>query len=127
MVHLIRKVLESYNYYFHEAKGMFGAAKRFPSRRFLTNFYARSDPRSENFLFMRNPPLLITIILGGYLLMIVYGPRIMMARKPFELNTILLVYNFSQVVLNTALCVYVSKATFNFPLEIPAAYECFYF
>lgn len=56
---------------------------------------------------METPPILFTSILIGYLMMIEHGPKLMATRKPFELKTILLVYNFTQVVLNVALGVYV--------------------
>lgn len=109
MVYLVRKLLESYNYFFHEVKGEAEQKKVVLPDAYIT-FPPSSDPRSAKFLFMGNPPLLITIILGGYLVMIKYGPKLMGPRKPFELKSILLAYNFAQIFLNAALCVYVSEA-----------------
>lgn len=54
-------------------------------------------------------PLLMTIILTGYLLMIKHGPKLMESRKAFELKFVLMVYNLAQVVLNLALGIYVLK------------------
>lgn len=39
--------------------------------------------------------------------MIKHGPKLMENRKAFELKTVLLVYNFAQVVLNLLLGIYV--------------------
>lgn len=69
------------------------------------NFLA--DPRSKDFFLMENPPISITIILVGYVLMIKYLPKVMESRKPFELKGILMVYNIFQVVSNLMLGVYV--------------------
>lgn len=103
MVLLLRKLLQSYNYYFHVVKGWFifiEIAKLYNLHHHLL------DPRSKDF-FLLQPPIVMMILLTGYLVMIKHGPKLMENRKAFELKTVLLVYNFAQVVLNLLLGIYV--------------------
>lgn len=46
-------------------------------------------------------PIQMTVILVGYVVCVLYvGPRFMANRKPFRLNTAMIVYNFSMVAFN---------------------------
>lgn len=46
-------------------------------------------------------PVQMTLILLGYLFFVLYaGPRLMANRKPFQLTSAMIIYNFSMVVLN---------------------------
>lgn len=46
-------------------------------------------------------PIQMTTILLAYIVLSVYiGPRLMANRKPFRLNTAMIVYNLSMVLLN---------------------------
>jgi len=84
MSFLIRNLFSVYNYYFYELK----------------------DARSENLFLMQDPPILICLILAGYVLMIKFGPKFMESKRPFELKKILVAYNLFQVIFNLILCVY---------------------
>lgn len=103
MVLIVKKLLQSYNYYFHVVKGWFIINEIEK----LCNLRHHSlDPRSKDF-FLLQSPIIMTMLLTGYLLMIKHGPKLMENRKAFELKTVLMVYNFVQVVLNLILGTYV--------------------
>ena len=56
---------------------------------------------------MSSPPIGIMLVLVGYIVLIKKGPKYMENREPFDLKTIMMVYNFLQVVLNLVLGIYV--------------------
>lgn len=59
-----------------------------------------ADPRVKDWLFMKNPFALLTIV-GSYLYFILsFGPRYMKNRKPYELTKVMVVYNFLQILLS---------------------------
>ncbi|CAH1154313.1 unnamed protein product [Phaedon cochleariae] len=71
--------------------------------RFL--FYELADPRTNSWFLISDPgpPL---AILSMYLYFVLnWGPRLMKNRQPYELKTVLVVYNFLQVLLSTWLVV----------------------
>lgn len=80
-----------------------------------------TDARLKGFFLMQSP-LLMTIILTGYLLMIKHGPKLMESRKAFELKFVLMVYNFAQVVLNLALGIYVLRYSHCKPASVGVKY-----
>lgn len=56
-------------------------------------------------------PVQMTSILLFYVVFSVYiGPRLMANRKPFRLNTAMIVYNLSMVLLNAYIVFEVNKA-----------------
>ncbi len=60
-----------------------------------------TDARVRDYPLMQNP-IPMTFILLGYVIFVLYvGPRYMASRKPFHLNTAMIVYNFSMVAFNT--------------------------
>lgn len=70
----------------------------------LTHFYdlidTYGDERTKD-RFMMDRPLTIITICFGYVVFVKYiGPKFMEGRKPFELNRIMMVYNFAQVIFN---------------------------
>lgn len=66
------------------------------------------DPRTED-LFLMSSPLPQTIIISAYIYFVTsLGPRLMENRKPFDLKKVLIVYNFSVVVLSLYMCYEVS-------------------
>ncbi|KAF7653015.1 hypothetical protein LDENG_00088190 [Lucifuga dentata] len=71
--------------------------------KFQSHLQDRIDVRVRDYPLIVRPGL-ITIILLAYVLFSVYvGPRLMANRKPFRLNTAMIVYNFSMVVLNAVI------------------------
>ena len=57
---------------------------------------------------MESPyPMLVLVAL--YLLVVRYGPRIMKNRQPFELQSLMKVYNFALVLLSLYMTTEVSK------------------
>lgn len=57
-------------------------------------------------------PVQMTSILLAYIFLSVYiGPRLMANRKPFRLNTAMIVYNLSMVLLNAYIVCEVDKMT----------------
>lgn len=74
--------------------------------RSVLNFYNHvfvtlSDPRTANYVLIGDSPLPVISILIGYTLFCKYGPRYMDSRKPVELKSVMSLYNFAQVILNT--------------------------
>uniref|UniRef100_A0A672QEJ9 Elongation of very long chain fatty acids protein n=1 Tax=Sinocyclocheilus grahami TaxID=75366 RepID=A0A672QEJ9_SINGR len=60
----------------------------------------RTDARVRDYPLMQSP-IQMTFILLGYVILVLYvGPRYMANRKPFHLNTAMIVYNFSMVAFN---------------------------
>lgn len=57
-----------------------------------------------------SPPLVVFSLLAGYVAMVKYGPRLMKSLEPFELKTVLMVYNLIQVIFNLTLGVTVRRA-----------------
>lgn len=59
-----------------------------------------ADPRTKNY-FMISTPWPCIALLGFYVYFIYdLGPRFMARRQPFQLNRILQIYDFSQIVIN---------------------------
>lgn len=57
------------------------------------------DPRVKDWLFMSDP-IIPTLIIIAYLLFVYYGPKWMENRKPLHLQKVLVVYNFSMVIVS---------------------------
>ncbi|XP_048736376.2 elongation of very long chain fatty acids protein AAEL008004-like isoform X2 [Ostrea edulis] len=58
-----------------------------------------SDPRTEDWFMVRSPvPLLLTI--GVYLYLVKMGPIWMKSWKTYDLKTVMIIYNFSMVLLS---------------------------
>lgn len=63
-------------------------------------FCSLPDARVRNYPLMQSP-IEMTSILVAYVFFAVYvGPRLMANRKPLRLNTAMIVYNLSMVLLN---------------------------
>lgn len=76
------------------------------------------DPRSRDIPFMRGGPWPIIAAMAFYVLFSAkLGPWMMRNRKPFELRTAMLVYNFTTVALNAYFFV-CSAYYLNFGLEL---------
>lgn len=59
------------------------------------------DPRTNSWLLMSSPFPTLAICLSYVYLVKVLGPRLMENRKPFELKTVLIVYNLFQVIFSS--------------------------
>lgn len=68
-----------------------------------------SDPRTNEWFLIKSPVPGLTIIFGYLYFVLSWGPRYMENRKPFELNTLLIVYNFFQVCVSSFLVYEVSS------------------
>ncbi|XP_072353081.1 elongation of very long chain fatty acids protein 7a [Scyliorhinus torazame] len=63
-----------------------------------------ADPRVEDWPLMSSP-LPQTIILGVYIYFVTFfGPKLMENRKPLKLKQIMIMYNFSMVILSLYMC-----------------------
>jgi elongation of very long chain fatty acids protein 7 len=60
----------------------------------------KSDKRVSNW-FMMSSPIPGTTICLLYLLFVIVGPRLMRNREPFQINKLLVVYNFAMVIWST--------------------------
>lgn len=64
------------------------------------------DPRTTDLIIL-NPPWLPIVLVGAYLYFVLnLGPKLMKDRKPFNIRTLLLVYNVLQVVANLYMACY---------------------
>lgn len=62
-------------------------------------------------------PVHMTSILLAYVFFAVYvGPRLMASRKPFRLNTAMIIYNLSMVLLNAYIVYEVGRSTWHIVL-----------
>lgn len=68
--------------------------------KFYDFFLKRTDPRVRDYPLMKSP-VEMTLILMGYVFLVLHvGPRFMANRKPFQLNTTMIFYNFFMVAYN---------------------------
>lgn len=68
--------------------------------KFYDYFLKRTDPRVRDYPLMKSP-VEMTLILMGYVFLVLHvGPRFMANRKPFQLNTTMIFYNFFMVAYN---------------------------
>ncbi|KAG5673959.1 hypothetical protein PVAND_003955 [Polypedilum vanderplanki] len=93
---------------------------------YINSFYAgwrdlmdnKSDPRTSNWPLMSSPFPTAIICLSYVYIVKVLGPKLMENRKPFKLKTILIVYNFLQVIFSAWLfyeaCVTGWLTTYNY-------------
>lgn len=58
------------------------------------------DARVRDYPLMQSPVHMTTILLGYVAFSVYVGPRVMANRKPFHLNTAMIIYNVSMVLLN---------------------------
>lgn len=71
-------------------------------------FWPSSDPRTNDWPLVKSPVGPMTII-GLYLLFVnKWGPAYMKDRKPFQFKTLMIVYNFVQVLISVYLFTEVS-------------------
>lgn len=66
-------------------------------------FVELADERTNDWPLMRNPLPGLTIIIAYLYFVLKAGPRWMANRKPFQMNKLLIVYNFLQVIFSVAL------------------------
>uniref|UniRef100_A0A1A9VVD8 Elongation of very long chain fatty acids protein n=1 Tax=Glossina austeni TaxID=7395 RepID=A0A1A9VVD8_GLOAU len=60
----------------------------------------KADPRTKDYPLMSSPFPTIAICLSYAYFVKVLGPKLMENRKPFQLRTVLVVYNFAQVLFS---------------------------
>jgi elongation of very long chain fatty acids protein 7 len=65
----------------------------------------QGDPRVKDFFLMSSPTPVILLCVGYVVLTKYIGPRIMKNRKPFELRSVMIVYNLLNVLINAYLFV----------------------
>jgi elongation of very long chain fatty acids protein 7 len=62
-------------------------------------FHSFTDPRVKDWFLMSSPVPGICIIAGYLYFVLRLGPKFMENRKPFQIDNIIKIYNFIQVVL----------------------------
>lgn len=67
------------------------------------------DARVKDYPLMQSPIQMTTILLAYVFFSVYVGPRLMANRKPFRLNTAMIIYNLSMVVLNAYIVYEVRK------------------
>lgn len=67
---------------------------------FHSYLQSRTDARVRDYPLMQSPVHMTTILLGYVAFSVYVGPRVMANRKPFHLNTAMIIYNVSMVLLN---------------------------
>ena len=73
------------------------------------------DPRVKDWFLMDSPVLTYGMVLL-YLLLVFVGPRFMKNREAFNLRGVLLLYNFSLVILSLYMC-YEVRQHYSTPLK----------
>lgn len=68
-----------------------------------------SDPRTNDWFLISSPMPGLSIIAGYLYFVTTWGPRYMKHKKPYELKSILITYNFFQVLISTYLVYEVSS------------------
>lgn len=79
------------------------------------------DARVRDYPLMQSPVEMTFILLAYVVFAVSVGPRLMANRKPFGLNSAMIVYNLSMVLLNGYI-VYEVKQTMK---EWPSVETCF--
>lgn len=69
-----------------------------------------SDPRLDNYYLVQGSPTPIITILLAYMGLCKIGPIIMEERKPFQLRSLMTIYNFIQVFGNLFPGLYVKNS-----------------
>lgn len=69
------------------------------------------DARVRDYPLMQSPIEMTSILLVYVYFSVYVGPRLMANRKPFRLNTAMIVYNLSMVLLNAYTVFEVHKVT----------------
>lgn len=69
------------------------------------------DARVRDYPLMQSPVQMTTILMAYVFFSVYVGPRLMANRKPFRLNTAMIIYNLSMVLLNAYIVVEVRKTT----------------
>lgn len=67
-----------------------------------------TDPRTENWLFVKSPTPIISLIVA-YLYIVRKGPKLMENNKPLSMKYLLMFYNFCLVCLSAYMFVEVSE------------------
>nr|XP_046263278.1 elongation of very long chain fatty acids protein 1a [Scatophagus argus] len=68
--------------------------------KFHSYLQSRTDARVRDYPLMQSPVQMTSILLAYACFSVYIGPRLMANRKPFHLNTAMIVYNISMVLLN---------------------------
>ncbi|XP_036334567.1 elongation of very long chain fatty acids protein-like [Rhagoletis pomonella] len=77
----------------------------------LRNIFHEYDPIASQLPFLGSPVPILTLTLCYLAFVLIIGPVFMRNRKPFNIKSVILVYNFLQVIVNCWLS-YVFVATF---------------
>lgn len=72
--------------------------------------FLSSDHRLLHYPLMRTPFQMTSILMGYVFFSLYAGPLLMANRKPYNLKTAMIIYNFSMVFLNAVLVYEVSNA-----------------
>lgn len=62
------------------------------------------DPQVDNWLFMKSPVPIVSILLCYLYFVLNLGPKLMEDKKPFEMKWLMVGYNAYQVIFCTWLC-----------------------
>lgn len=74
-------------------------------------FLPLPDARVRDYPLMQGPVQMTSILLAYVFFSVYVGPRLMANRKPFRLNTAMIVYNLSMVWLNAYIVYEVDEMT----------------
>jgi hypothetical protein len=102
MALILKKIVQGYFWVFNELPG------KPPSRPNILSHFC-TDRRSDGFFLMSSP--FQPILIGAGYLYLIYKllPEFMKNRAPYKLDTVLKVFNLSQVIVNAFICFHVSS------------------
>ncbi|CAI9739564.1 of very long chain fatty acids 2 [Octopus vulgaris] len=70
-----------------------------------------ADPRTKDWFFLESSPLKVWILTAMYILFVIYGPKYMKNRKPFDIRIFMVLYNLAMVVLSIYMFVEIILST----------------
>lgn len=68
---------------------------------FFDSVRNESDPRTRHMFMVNDTPVYVWICSVIYLAIVILGPHLMKNRKPFQLRSLMMIYNASLVALST--------------------------
>lgn len=111
MAAIVKSAMSFYNYWFVTLKGLIFIF-HIPSLE-INILMPNTDPRSENYFLLGESPAPMLMILACYAALCTLGPKLMQSRRPFELKSLMIVYNLVQVVGCAVFWIFVRLKSFK--------------
>ncbi|XP_022673117.1 elongation of very long chain fatty acids protein AAEL008004-like [Varroa destructor] len=84
-----------------------------PQMPLVEQLLALKDPRTADWVTMKDPKYIAITILGYLYMAKIWGPRFMRDRKPYDLSRVIQCYNVFQIIANSYFCSRLFYLAFN--------------